>query len=226
MTLAAIIAEHSANLPHPTREGVATCGVQTVGTPSATPATPATPKKQTHEVRAQTPSNTVQSSDVLKAERARLLELAAAEVIDAAHVHRLKDADLAECLGLDDGQRRVFLRMMDDTAERHAGRVPLDDTAAMYCERCGPVWTHPDIAESLPVVKDWPRALGCPWCFVRKAGGYIPRPPVACCDCQHFTADALNREAGIGTCTSDHGSYWAGQRHACAAFQPDKEPTV
>lgn len=164
-------------------------------------------------------------AEALKAERTRLLALAAAEWIDAAHVHRLHDADLADCLGLDDRQRSTFLHMLDDTASRHAGRVPLDDTAPMYCLHCGPVWIHPDIAAVLPVVDGWPRALGCPWCFVRKAGGYVPRPMVACGDCQHFNPDALNPTAGIGTCASGHGMHWAGERHRCESFQPDKEPT-
>jgi hypothetical protein len=165
-------------------------------------------------------------ADTLKAERARLLVLAAAEWIDAAHVHRLHDADLAVCLCLDDRQRSTFLHLLDDTANRHAGRVPLDDTAAMYCEHCGPVWTHPDIAIVLPVVDGWPRALGCPWCFVRKAGGYIPRPPVACSHCRHFNPDVLNPSAGMGDCASGHGMRWAGERHRCASYQPDKELTA
>jgi hypothetical protein len=46
----------------------------------------------------------------------------------------------------------------------------------MHCQQCGPVWIHPDIVAALPMVNGWPRALGCPWCFVRKAGGPIPRP--------------------------------------------------
>ena len=166
--------------------------------------------------------------DALKAERTRLLTLAAAEWIDVAHVHRMTDADLSDWIaaGLDDGQRRAFLRLLDDTASRHAGRVPLDDTALMYCRHCGPVWIHPDVAAVLPVVDGWPRALGCPWCVVRKAGGYIPRPSIACGDCQHFNPDTLNREAGIGTCANGHGMHWAGERHTCASFHPDKEPTV
>jgi hypothetical protein len=90
------------------------------------------------------------SLDALKQERARLLALAAAEWIDAAHVYRLHDADLAECLGLDDSQRATFLHMLTDISDRHAGRVPLDDTAAIHCRHCGPVWAHPDIAAALP----------------------------------------------------------------------------
>ena len=157
--------------------------------------------------------------------RARLLALAAAEWIDAAHVHRLHHADLADCVGLDERQQLTFLHLLDCTRTRHAGRVPLDDTAAIYCHHCGPVWMHPDIAAALPVVGVWPRALGCPWCFVRKAVGYIPRPSVVCGDCQHFSPDALNVTAGMGDCTGGHGMHWAGERHTCACFQPDKEST-
>jgi len=35
------------------------------------------------------------------------------------------------------------------------------------------------IAAALPVVTGWPRALGCPWCAIRKADGAIPRPNAA-----------------------------------------------
>lgn len=141
------------------------------------------------------------AADALKTERARLLALADAEWIDAAHVHRLHDADLAECvaLGLDDGQRVTFLRMLDDTASRHAGRAPLDDTAAIYCKHCGPVWSHPDIAACLPVVAGWPRALGCPWCHVRNRQA-MPRPAVQCGECRHFIPDTVNPGAGVGRC--------------------------
>ena len=166
--------------------------------------------------------------EALKAQRTRLLALAAAEWIDAAHVHRMTDADLADWIaaGLDDGQRRAFLYLLEDTASRHAGRVPLDDTAAMFCKHCGPVWTHPDIAAVLPVVDGWPRALGCPWCAVRKAGGYIPRPSITCGNCQHFKPDAINPPAGMGTCARGHGTHYPMTTHRCASFQPDKEPTT
>jgi len=114
----------------------------------------------------------------LKLLRAHLLPLAAGAGIDADHVHRLHDLDVAACIGLDDRQLAAYLSMLADAANRHAGRVPEGDTAAMHCEQCGPVWIHPTIAAVLPVVDGWPRALGCPWCFVRRAGGVTPRPPV------------------------------------------------
>jgi hypothetical protein len=228
MTLAAIIAAHSANLPHPKRQGVARCGAQTVGTPSATPATPATPKKQAPALRTQTTSDRVQPAEPLKTERTHLLALAAAEWIDAGHVQRMTDADLADWIaaGLDDGQRRAFLHLLDETASRHAGRVPETDTAAMLCQHCGPVWTQPAIAAVLPVVDGWPRALGCPWCFVRKAGGCIPRPSITCGDCQHFTPDTINPPAGMGTCNRGHGTHYPMTAHRCASFWPDTVSTA
>lgn len=168
------------------------------------------------------------SADRLKAERTRLLALAVAEWIDAAHVYRLQDADLAAWIaaGLGDELSRVFLHASVDTAERHAGRVPEADIAAMYCQLCGSVWTHPDIAAVLPQVNGWPRALGCPWCDVRKAGVYVPRPSTSCGDCLHFTPDTINPTAGMGTCGTGHGSHYPMTEHRCASFQLDGAPTT
>ena len=154
-------------------------------------------------------------ADALKLLRAHLLALAAGSGIDVDHVHRLHDLEVAGCIGLDGCQLADYLAMLVDTADRHAGRVPLDDTAPMYCEQCGPVWIHPSIAAVLPVVDDWPRGLGCPWCFVRKAGGYIPRPPVTCEGCRHFTPDTINPAAGMGTCGAGKGIHWPMARHIC-----------
>lgn len=168
------------------------------------------------------------SAESLKAERTRLLALAAAEWIDAAHVYRLQDADLADWItaGLDDGLSRVFLHATVDTAERHAGRVPEPDTAGMYCQRCGPVWTHPDIAAVLPEVNGWPRALGCPWCVMRKVDVYVPRPTINCGDCLHFTPDPINPTAGMGTCGSGHGFHYPMTEHRCISFRLDGAQTA
>jgi hypothetical protein len=159
-------------------------------------------------------------ADALKPLRAHLLALAAAEGMDVDHVHRLHDLDVAACIGLDARQLAGYLRTLADTADRHAGRVPLDDTAAMHCEQCGPVWIHPDIAAVLPVVDGWPRALGCPWCFVRKAGGYVPRPPVACEGCAYFTPDTVNPPAGMGVCNAGKGTHYPMARHTCGNHSP------
>jgi hypothetical protein len=124
----------------------------------------------------QNPSNAVQPATPADL-RAHLLMLATAAQIDLHHVHRMLDPDLADYAGLSDAQLTICLHMMRDTADRNAGRVPAGDTATMHCAGCGLVYIHPGIAAVLPVVDGLPRALGCPWCFVRKAGGTIPRPP-------------------------------------------------
>jgi len=157
-------------------------------------------------------------ADALKPLRVHLLALAAAEWIDPDHVHRLHDLDVAACIGLDDRQLAVHLSMLADTADRRAGRVPAGDTAPMHCEQCGPVWIHPSVAAVLPMVDGWPRGLGCPWCFVRKAGGYIPRSSVTCEGCRHFTPETINPAAGMGSCGAGKGMHYPMQRHACAVF--------
>ncbi|WP_143154276.1 hypothetical protein [Rhodanobacter sp. OK091] len=120
---------------------------------------------------------------------------------------------------LDACQLAALELMQRDTDDRHAGRVPAGDTARMWCKGCGPVWIHPDIAAVLPVVDGWPRALGCPWCFVRKAGAYIPRPPVTFEGCRHFTPDTINPPTGMGDCGKGHGMPYPMQRRGCADFQ-------
>lgn len=225
MTLAAILAEHAAKSVTPSARGVTRCDVGTVGAQRVTPATPVTPQKAPPKLSVRGVSDAVHLEplpDALKPLRAHLLALAAAEGIDADHVHRLHDLDVAACIGLGARQLADYLAMLADTADRHAGRVPLDDTAPMHCERCGPVWIHPDIAAVLPVVDGWPRALGCPWCFVRKAGGTIPRPPVTCEGCRHFTPDAINPPAGMGVCNAGKGVHYPMVRHTCGIHSTRK----
>ena len=108
--------------------------------------------------------------------RTDLLALADRLVVDRVHVHRLDDAEVALLVAMGDGGMRAYLLAADDAATWQAGNVPLDDTAAIHCANCGPVYVHPGIAAVLPVVDGWPRAIGCPWCAIRKAGGHVPRP--------------------------------------------------
>lgn len=158
--------------------------------------------------------------DALKTLRTYLLALADAEGINPAHVHRLHDLDVALCIGLDTRQLAAYLSMLADSAEREAGRAPAGDTAAMHCERCGPVWIHPRIAKALPAVGGWPRALGCPWCFVRDAGGFIPRPLVKCGRCKHFIAGVVNTGVGLGCCARGHSTQCPATLHRCSEFSP------
>jgi hypothetical protein len=152
--------------------------------------------------------------------RARLLELADRLGIDGAHVHRLPSADLALWAAIPGGSLRAYLVAADDTATRQAGKVPLDDTAPIYCQYCGPVYVHPSIAAVLPVVDGWPRALGCPWCAIRKASGTIPRPHVTCATCASYRPDTINPAAGVGDCASGQGTHYPMQRYSCEAFKP------
>lgn len=157
--------------------------------------------------------------------RAMLRALAERFGIDPAHVERVRAAVLALWVAIPVEALPAYLRDLDDNATRQAGRVPAGDTAPILCARCGPVWAHPSIAAALPKVAGWPRALGCPWCHVRNAGGYLPRPPVQCEGCGHFTADPMNPSAGLGTCNTGQGMRYPMQRHRCTSFQPDKEST-
>lgn len=109
--------------------------------------------------------------------RGRLLALAESEYRDPALAHALPASFLRDCDGMDTAAMRAMLSMLADDADRRALRRPKDDTAAILCRKCGPVWIHPSIAAVLPVVDGWPRALGCPWCFIHpKEGMAIPRP--------------------------------------------------
>ncbi len=179
MTLAAILAAHTAQSATPFPGGVARCGAGSVGAQRVTPVTPATPQKTTPELRVKNPSDAVQPATPTGTLRTHLLMLAAAAQVDPHHVHRMLDSDLADHAGLSDEQLTACLHMIADTADRNAGLVPAGDTAVMHCIHCGPVYIHPDIAAVLPVVDGLPRGLGCPWCFVRKAGGTVPSPLVS-----------------------------------------------
>jgi hypothetical protein len=149
------------------------------------------------------------------AQLARLRAVADRLGIDPAHVRRIPDADLALWATVPDDSLRAYLLALDDSATRQAGKVPVGDTAAIRCARCGQVYVHPSIAAVLPVVDGWPRALGCPWCAIRKAGGYIPRPRVTCETCTHYVPDTINPAAGVGDCASGHGTHYPMQRHGC-----------
>jgi len=72
---------------------------------------------------------------------------------------------------------QAYQLALEASAQRMRGVVPACETARALCAHCGPVWVHPNVAAVAPVVNGWARLLGCPWCHVRWAGGYVPRPP-------------------------------------------------
>lgn len=158
--------------------------------------------------------------------RARLFELAAIEYRDPALVLALSASFLRDCGEMGDDALRALLSMLADDADRQAGRVPKGDTSAILCRNCGPVFVHPSIAAVLPVVNGWPRALGCPWCFVHPPEGMqTPRPHVTCATCQHYQPDSVNPGAGMGRCLAGvPGMTWPNQSRKCKAFKPREAP--
>lgn len=199
----------------------ATVAAQTLVPSHATTATTATTEK--HKARAQPAVSAPVSVGERERIRTALLALADGLGLDRALVHRLTSADVDACHGLPVEILRAYLLALDDTATRWAGKVPEGETAAIYCERCGPVFTHPAVAAVLPVVNGWPRALGCRWCAIRKAGGYVPRPKVTCETCMHWQPDATGKTSGMGACANGHGSHYPMQLHVCGDYQPNNE---
>ncbi|MFZ0869783.1 MAG: hypothetical protein WAM90_03545, partial [Rhodanobacter sp.] len=145
-----------------------------------------------------------------------MLALAEGKHIDVDHVHRLHDTDLNACIGLDNQQLAAYLAMLEESAERRAGRAPYGHTTAAQCRQCGPVWVHPSMVAGLPIVRGWTHVHGCPWCFVRVAGAYISRPPVACRSCRHYQPATTNPESGMGICGAGKGLFYPGSTQVCA----------
>jgi hypothetical protein len=152
--------------------------------------------------------------------RACLLRIIHAKGGDPRIIHQLSESDLAGYADMARDLLSGFVSLMIDAADRLAERVPPEDNAAVLCAHCGPVWLHPSIAVVLPTVGGWPTAAGCSWCFVRKAGGHVPRPRVTCETCEHFQCDPVNPAGGAGCCARDHTPHYPMQRHRCEDFQP------
>jgi hypothetical protein len=131
--------------------------------------------------------------------RAQLYAIARAEFIDARLIDRITPADLAECDGCSLDTLRAYVRALHATEQRERGRKPEAETAVVFCRSCGPVWLSPEVARVAPAVDGWPRVLGCPWCHVRNRKA-IPRPPVNCDGCIHFSRDSVNPAGGMGRC--------------------------
>lgn len=168
--------------------------------------------------------------------RARMLVTAEAEGINPAAFHNLTDAELqahaAHIASFPADQQadviRALLSMLDTTTSMRGGRLPASFDTPALCSRCGPVWLPASQVTLLDVVDGWPRAYGCPWCFVHLTQGLrIPRPRVTCAACRHYQPDAINPDGGMGSCGIDAnqgGTTWPHEERTCRAFKP-KEPT-
>ncbi|MDC8637050.1 hypothetical protein [Xanthomonas hortorum] len=180
---------------------------------AAIPAIPATPTpKSCHGIAE---SQESQGAAVAKVgeQRAQLLALAADEGLPAGLVHGLVDADVTACDGLPMVTLRAYLRALANSERMDAGLVPPDwgDPIARTCEGCGPVLLWQDCPD---LVK------ACPWCFRRKGGKVIPRPPVACGDCRYYLPDAVNPDAGMGGCELGPGrARWPMAPHRCTDWR-------
>lgn len=191
---------------------------------SHVPAVPTVPvwKSKTCNGTADTSTTDQDDASLLEC-RNRLQTMAVRLGLGASLVQRIPHVDLPLWDMVPAGALPSYLLALDDTATRQAGKVPLGDNAAIYCERCGPVYAHPGIAAVLPEVAGWPRALGCPWCFIRAASGAIPRPLITCENCKLYAPDRINPTGGTGACAIGHESNHPMTTHTCANFQPDRE---
>lgn len=109
----------------------------------------------------------------LPAQRARLLALAADELLPAGLVHGLDDADVAACACHSNDDLRGYLCALVARERMDKGLPPRDwsEPVTRVCEGCGPVLLWADCP---PMVK------ACPWCFRRKAGKPIAEGCLSC----------------------------------------------
>ena len=126
-------------------------------------ATPATLSTSSHQRVAESQESQEVAGEKSKAQRARLLALAADELLPAGLVHGLDDADASACARYPDADLRSYLRALAARERMDKGLTPLDwgEPVTRTCQSCGPVLLWADCP---PTVK------ACPWCFRRKAG--------------------------------------------------------
>ncbi len=195
----------------------------------------AKPGTVTAEVRALLTNRKSDLIAELSGIRGHLLVLADAEGIDAGLVHALPESELTttaeqcataerESPGRGREFARQYLRMLATGAAMRAGSLPPGFDTPALCRHCGPVWLPRSQVAMLDVVNGWPRAYGCPWCFVHLPEGHrIPRPRVECANCQHYQPDAIKPEACMGRCGAGvPGATWPHRSRTCATFKPKK----
>jgi hypothetical protein len=88
-------------------------------------------------------------------------------------------------------ERRRLARNLALEMVMARGVVPAEWTAIAICSACGPVWAAPDLGANIEV---------CPWCDLRQAGRWFPRPRMQCGKCRNFQPDTINPAGGLGSC--------------------------
>lgn len=99
-------------------------------------------------------------------------------LIDVCHGLPITPAEIYKALGAEDfedvrtgripvGDLRAFAKVRLERQGMERGNVPQGWTEVASCAGCGPVWL-------------WTPGMfaACPWCFVRRQGLLVPRPPV------------------------------------------------
>ena len=169
--------------------------------PPATPQTVATVARAKVENRGTDPT----------ALRGRLVDLCRQEGLPDRLAATLPDADLAGCDLLSEAGLRRWLHGLHENERMQRGMAPPGWTQASHCERCGPVrlWTGAPL-----------HVIGCPWCHVRRAGGTVPMPAVACATCAHIQLQPGTSDAGMHGCAKGHGLHYANATHACDDWRP------
>lgn len=85
----------------------------------------------------------------------------------------------------------ALARLLRTHEQRRRGLRPDGYTRPALCATCGPVWLWPGCPA---------RVLACPWCLTLPDGAAIPRPPVRCRTCNHFTPSTSEPAAALGSC--------------------------
>lgn len=120
----------------------------------------------------------------------RLLAAIRAEGLPASLL-AADDSEPWQLAELEAAELQGYARGLWRDARMSKGEQPPGWNAAGECSACGPVW----LPAGAPA-----RPIACPWCWHRKAGASLPRPPVRCGGCRHYLADPINPEGGFGRC--------------------------
>lgn len=141
--------------------------------------------------------------------RNRLWSLAEVLHVDVALVNGISDLD--ECASQPDNVLCAYLKALQATADREAGRLPESYCHTATCRGCGPVW----LFVSGTVV-------GCPWCWNRVRGLHIPRPITKTCGtCRHFQR---KNHPHLGACAlgvpGAPAGHWDSDTTGCGRWMP------
>jgi hypothetical protein len=156
--------------------------------------------------------DTAASAPDLAALRANLLAICRSHGLPERLAIELPDADLQGCDELTTDGLLHYMRCRLEREGMMQGTAPRGWNQASYCARCGPILIWPGAP-----VHD---VIGCPWCFIRRSGGTVPRPAVTCASCAHQQRRKDTSDAGMHACAKGHGLHYAHATHVCPDWKP------